>query len=165
MNARQLRTLSRTLEFASKSNFERIEEFFQIPSRVVENQIEKRLNLWMEPTDEIGKYIFVLQRTEMSLAEREGVALEKLPEDIERLIYGYLKSKNTIRIEIILPHRFPILAPKFKLLSATNGEGTIQRILHRIHCDMDVEYSPALAIQGTLLILLSRILRELQYVS
>lgn len=116
----------------------------------------------MEPTDILGTYIVILQRTSQHTAEFKKVPLTILPFDIEKLLYGFLSHSNTIRMKMILPNDFPIRPPRFDLLSATRKEPSIQKEVAAFNCDLAVDYSPALAVEKTLLILLTRILAVLE---
>lgn len=162
LSVKTQRALMRCMEFASKSHFENLENYFQISPTQTDAQ-EKRVQIWFEPTDFLGQYILVLRIKEQNLAETVGVPLEIFPEDIERLIYGYLKGSNEIRIRMTTPDLFPIRSVSFKLLSATHAATQIQIIVHQINCDLNVDYSPALAIEKTILILISRILESINY--
>lgn len=164
LSVRTQRSLMRCMEFASNSGFSNLETYFQI-SPIQTNVQEKRIHSWFELTDILGHYILVLRVTEQNRAEIMGVPLELFPEDIERLIYGYLKSSNEIRIQMTTPDLFPIRPVFFKLLSATHSATQIQTIVHQINCDLNLNYSPALAIEKTILILLSRILVFIKYYS
>jgi len=162
LNARTQRSLMRCMEFASKTSFENLESYFQI-APIQSGFQEKRVKIWFEPTDFLGEYILVLSTTEQNLAEKMCIPLEIFPEDIERLIYGYLKSSNEIRIQMTTPDMFPIRSVSFKLLSAKKEATQIQTIVHQMNCDLNVDYSPALAIEKTCLILISRILEAIKY--
>jgi hypothetical protein len=150
------------MEFASTSNFENLERYFQISPIQTDFQ-EKQMKIWFEPTDFLGQYILVLRTTEQNLAEKGRVPLEIFPEDIERLIYGYLKTSHEIRIQMTTPELFPIRSVSFKLLSSTKEATQIQTIVHQMNCDLNGDYSPALAIEKTCLILISRILKAINY--
>lgn len=158
-----LRTINRCLEFASKSDFRNLERYFQIPESSLNDQVETTLSIWMEPTDIIGQYYIVIHTRTAHRAERGGVPLLVFPEDIERLIYGYFNDSNEIRIKMTLPQHFPIRAPNFKLVSSTRQSTEIHSIVGRMNCDLNVDYSPALAIEKTFLILLSRLLEVINY--
>lgn len=148
--------------FASKSNFENLQNYFQIfPIRT--GSQEKQVQIWIEPTETVGEYILALRVKEQNLAETQSIPLEIFPEDIERLIYGYLRDENQIRIQMKLPDAFPIRSPSFKLLSSTKSSTEIQSIVHQMNCDLNVDYSPALAIEKTALILIVRILEAIKY--
>lgn len=162
LSVRTQRTLMRCMEFASKSDFYNLETYFQI-SPTQTNSQEKRIHIWFEPTDILGEYILVLRIQEQNRAEIMNIPLEIFPEDIERHIYGYLKTSNEIRIQMKTPDLFPIRSVSFKLLSATHSASEIQTIVHQINCDLNVDYSPALAIEKTILILISRILVFIKY--
>lgn len=164
LNARELRTLTRTMEFASKSDFKNLEEHFHIPSVSKQGGIEMKMSIWMEPTTSIDEYILVIQRSEQSLCEAQGVPLEKIPEDVERIIYGFLKGSTTIRIRITLQYPFPHQPPYFKLVSSTKDAVPLYRIANRMNYDLLSCYSPALAVEKTVLILISRIFEGMGWV-
>lgn len=164
LSVRTQKAIQRCLSFASKSDFQDLHTYFQIPEVVQKDYLETSLNIWIEPTDILGCYILVLHQVTSHLADAEKVPLEVLPEDIERLIYGFFVDSNTIRIQMELTNDFPIRPPKFTLLTATKGGTKIQKVTHQMNCDLYSEYSPALAIEKTLLILLSRLLNKLEYI-
>ena len=156
LSARTLGAINRCMAFASKSNFENLQNYFQIfPIRT--GSQEKQVQIWIETTDTVGEYILALR------VKEQGIPLEIFPEDIERLIYGYLRDENQIRIQMKLPDAFPIRSPSFKLLSSTKSSTEIQNIVHQMNCDLNVDYSPALAIEKTALILIVRILEAIKY--
>lgn len=158
-----LRIMNRCMEFISASNFERIHEHFQIPSVQQDENVLTTLNIWMEPTDFVGQYILVIQKKTQSLAEKNSVPMNLFPREIERLIYGYLRDENTIRIEMKIPPLFPFRPPHFKLLSATQHTDTLTKIIGQLNCDMSSDFSPASGIRGTLLTLLSNLLQGMNY--
>ena len=162
LSVRTQRALMRCMEFASKSDFYNLETYFQISPTQTDAQ-QKSVKIWFEPTDFLGQYVLVLRVKEQNLGEKVGVPLEIFPEDIERLIYGYLKGSNEIRILMTTPDLFPIRSVSFQLLSATHSATQIQSIVHQMNCDLNVDYSPALAIEKTILILISRILECIKY--
>jgi len=164
LSARTQKAIQRCLSFASQSNFQDLHTYFQIPEVVQKGQLETSMSIWIEPTDILGVYIVVLHQVTAHIADNEKVPLELFPEDIERLIYEFFVESNTIRIQMELPNDFPLRPPKFTLLTATKGGTKIQKVTHQLNCDLYSEYSPALAIEKTLLILLSRILNKLKYI-
>jgi hypothetical protein len=163
-SARTQKAIQRCLDFASKSDFQDLHTYFQIPEVVQKGYLETSMNIWMEPTDILGAYILVLHQVTAHLADTTKVPLEAVPEDIERLIYGFFVDSNTIRIQMELPNEFPIRPPKFTLLTATKEDTKIQKVTQQMNCDLCVDYSPALAVEKTLLILVSRILSKLKYI-
>ena len=164
ISARTQKAIHRCLSFASKSEFQDLHTYFQIPEVIQKDHLETSMSIWMEPTDILGSYILVLHQVTAHLADTKKVPLETLPEDIERLIYGFFMDSNTIRIQMTLPNEFPIRPPQFTLLTATKGGTKIQQVTQQLNCDLSFDYSPALAIEKTLLILLSRLLNKLEYV-
>jgi hypothetical protein len=164
LSVRTQKAIQRCLSFASKSDFQDLHTYFQIPEVIQKDHLETSLNIWIEPTDILGVYILVLHQVTAHLADAAKVPLKAVPEDIERLIYGFFVESNTIRIQMELTNDFPIRPPKFTLLTATKGGTKIQKVTHQMNCDLYSEYSPALAIEKTLLILLSRLLNKLEYI-
>ena len=150
------------MEFASKTDFRNLESYFQITPIQTGSQ-EKRVQIWFEPTEVVGQYILALDYTEQNLAEKEAVPLLVFPEDIERIIYSYLRDQNQIRIKMTFPEAFNIRPLSFKLLSATKRITEIQAAVHQMNCDLNVEYSPALAIEKTVLIMIVRLLEVLPF--
>lgn len=159
-----LRIMNRCMEFISATNFERIHEHFQIPSVQQDDFVLTTLNIWMEPTDSVGEYVLVIQKKTQSLAQKNSVPMNLFPREIERLIYGYLRDENTIRIEMKVPPLFPFRPPHFKLLSANKQTDTLTRIIGQLNCDMSSDFSPASGIRCTLLTLLSNILQGMNYI-
>ena len=161
MNARAYQHLIAPLV----SHRETIEHAFDIPSIKVLPTNVKSLNLRLEEgQDELGTLTFHLTYRELSKLEYEAWKLIDLPEDIEREIYSYFKKTLELRFQIDFRNRWPFRSPRVSILSLTVSDSKLKELVHRFNCDLQAEWSPALGFDKTLLMLLVRILEQLQYV-
>ena len=150
------------MEFASSVDYHNLEEVFLIPTPVQQDQAEIKTSIWIEPSNSAREFTFVLERNVQSLAEKKRISIKQLPVEMERLIYGYLKSSNTIRIKMILPDSFPLQSPRFELESAIHKSSQLQTMIETLNCQLRVSNSPAHSVKSLLLILVSRILEEIE---
>ncbi len=141
-----------------------LEQVFDIPSSKDLHSISKNINVFIEPSDELGLITIKLRYKECSLLEKRNWQLMDTCEDVERLIYSYLKESFTITIEMDFRENWPYWAPRIKVTDIKNDTYQIVPLIRLFNCDLRTEWSPALGFEKTLLMLLSRILEQIHYV-
>ncbi len=141
-----------------------LEQLFDIPSSKELPSISKNINVFIEPSDQLGLITIQLTYRECSTLEKQGWQLMDTCQDVERLIYSYLKDSLTITVEMDFRENWPYWAPRIKVTDMKNDTYQIIPLVRSFNCDLRTEWSPALGFEKTLLMLLSRVLEKIQYV-
>lgn len=141
-----------------------LEQVFDIPSIKVLPSITKRINVYLRPTDELGLLYIHLDYSEKATIDDQRWQLMDVCKDVEGVIYSFLQDSWSLTIEIDFRERWPYWGPKLKLMGLENDRYKLEPLIRQFNCDIRAEWSPALGFDKTLLMLLSRILEQINYV-
>ncbi len=143
---------------------EHLEQVFDIPSSKDLPSISKNINVFVEPSEQLGLITVKLQYKECSILEKQNWQLVDTCQDVQGLIYSYLKDTLTITMEMDFRENWPYWAPRIRTADIQNDIYQIVPVVRAFNCDLRTEWSPALGFEKTLLMLLSRILEQIHYV-
>lgn len=157
------RAFQRMMQPFEKFNGIHIEQAFDIPSSKDLPTTQKRICVKFGDLTQVGHLDLAIYHQERSLLESQRAQLLDVPEDLERLIYSYLKETITLKLQVDFT-RCPFRAPKVSVVECSHPSIDIYTLVERFNCDACHDWSPALGIDKSLLILLSRILELIGYV-
>jgi hypothetical protein len=140
------------------------EQAFDIPSTKVLPTETQILNVTLTGLDEIGLVEVKIDLKKMSTMEHQEIHLDPVCDDIERLIYSYLKDSLSLTVLMDFRNNWPFWSPKMKLIKISKDTHDLNSVVQRFNCDLSADWSPALGFDKTLLLLLSRILEATKYV-
>jgi len=141
-----------------------LEQVFDIPSSKVLPSQSKRLNVSLQPSDQLGLVSVVLHYKECSTLEEQGWQLLDTCKDVEGVIYSYLQDSFQMTIQMDFRENWPYWAPRITVHDIKNDRYDITTLVRHFNCNLRTEWSPALGFDKTLLMLLSKILEKIHYV-
>lgn len=160
MEARLFERLMRPLQ----PHLNHLEQAFDIPSSKVLPTRTKSIRLQIDESANLQRVPVTVYYRDICRLESGRWQIPAVPEEIEDLIYSYLRDKVTIRFEIEIANRFPYRAPKVKVTECSNPNYDIYTLVEKFNCEAQDSWSPALGLDKTLLILFSQILELIGYV-
>jgi hypothetical protein len=158
------RAFNRMMERFRHHGTSHLEQVFDIPSSKVLSTLTKLINLQITETSQLGVLEFTFKYMELSTLQYQGWKLMDMCEDMERLVYSYLKDVLVLKFQIDFSNRFPFRAPKVTITFCSNPRYDIYTVTEQFNCDTFHDWSPALGIDLTTLCFLNRVLEAIKYV-